>query len=126
MTEIYVGATQNLTINMGGWGVVVIDEEGRQTKDKGCEVGATQNAMILRGAIEGLSKTEQGDEAKILSNNQYLVLGINDSRQRQKNRDLWGELEELMSRRHVAAQQIGSKDKWLKEAQMLAKDAIGS
>ncbi len=84
MIEIYVGATQNLTINMGGWGVVVIDEEGHETKDKGCEAGANQMRMILKSAIEGLSKTEQSCEAQILSNNQYLVLGINDSRQRQK------------------------------------------
>jgi len=126
MIEIYVGATQNLTINMGGWGVVVIDEEGGQTKDRGCEAGANQMRMILKAAIEGLSKTEQGCEAKILSNNQYLVLGINDSRQRQKNRDLWGELEELMSRRHIEARQIGSNDRWLKEAQILAKEAVGS
>jgi len=27
MIEIYVGATQNNLTNMGGWGVVLIDEE---------------------------------------------------------------------------------------------------
>ncbi|MBA7495444.1 hypothetical protein ES702_06031 [subsurface metagenome] len=56
MIEIYVGATQNNLTNMGDWGVVLINEEGYPKKYNGCEVGATQNAMILRGAIEGLSK----------------------------------------------------------------------
>ncbi len=41
-----------------------------------------------------------------------------------KNRDLWAELEELLSRRHVQAEYI-AKHKWLGEAQMLAKDAVG-
>ncbi|MBA7495443.1 hypothetical protein ES702_06030 [subsurface metagenome] len=61
-----------------------------------------------------------------MSNSQYLVLGLNDSRQRKANHVLWGELEELLSRRSVKARQIGSKDKWLKEARMLATDATGS
>ena len=124
MIEIYVGATQNNIINMGGWGVILIDEEEQKTTYKGCEAGANQMKMILRAAIEGLSKTEQGCEAKILSNNEYLVLGIEDSRQRQKNRDLWGELEELLSRRHVKAEYI-SRNKLLNEARLLAKDALG-
>jgi len=126
MIEIYVGATQNNLTNIGAWGVVLIDEEERPKKHNGSEEGATQNRMILKAAIGGLSKTEQGCEAKILSNNQYLVLGINDSRRRQANRDLWGEFEELLTRRQVEAKQISSKEKWLKEAQMLAKEAAGS
>ena len=125
MIEIYVGATKNNLTNMGGWGVVLIDEEGRRSSYKDCELGATPQAMILRAAIEGLAKTEQDCEAKIFSNNQYLVLGINDSRRREKNRELWAELEELMSRRHVEAKQISSREKWLKEAHELAKDAAG-
>jgi ribonuclease HI len=109
---------------MGGWGVVLIDEEGQRSSHKGCEAGATHNAMALRGAIEGLSKTEQGCEAKIISNNEYLVLGINDSRQRRANRELWSELEELLSRRHVQAEYI-ARHRWLGEAQILAKEATG-
>ena len=125
MIEIYVGATQNNLTNMGGWGVVLIEEEDQRSSYKGCEVGATQNAMILRGAIEGLSKTDQGCEAEILSNSQYLVLGINDSRQRRANRKLWDELEELLGRHHVQAEYI-ARHRWLGEAQILAKEATGS
>lgn len=125
MIEIYVGASDSPSTSMGGWGVVLVDEDGRSKKFKGAEQAANQMRMALKGAIEGLSKTEQGCEAKIFSNNQYLVLGMNDSRRREKNRDLWRELEELLSRRHVEAEQISSREKWLKEAQMLAREAIG-
>ena len=124
MIEIYVGTTQNLSTNLGGWGVVLIDEEGHRQKCNGSEQGATPNQMALRAAIEGLSRIEQGCEAKIFSNNQYLVLGIEDSRQRRANRDLWNELDELLGRRHVHAEYM-AKHKWLGEAQMLAKDAAG-
>ena len=125
MIEIYVGSTVCPSTNTGGWGAVVIDEEGRANKHKGCEEGATQNRMILMCAIEALSKTEQGCEVKIFSNSEYLVLGINDSRQRRANRDLWNNLEELMERRHVEAEHK-RKHKWLSEAQMLARDAVGT
>lgn len=125
MIEIYVGATQNNLTNMGGWGVVLVKEDGNVDKCNECEPGANQMKMILRAAIEGLSKTEQDCEAKILSNNEYLVLGIKDSRKREANRDLWKELDGLLNRRHVEAKPISSKNKWLKEAQMLAKEAAG-
>ena len=125
MVEIYVGATQNNSLNMGGWGVVVIDEEGHETKDKGCETGANQARMILKAAIEGLSKTEQGCEAKILSNQEYLVLGINDSRRRRANRDLWEELDELAGRRHVEGQHV-ARHRCLSEAQELAREAVAT
>ena len=109
---------------MGGWGAVVVKEDGSWEKCNGCEAGANQMKMIIKAAIGGLSKTAQDCEAKICSNIEYLVLGINDSLRREKNRELWAELEELLSRRHVKAKQISSKEKWLKEAQELAKDAI--
>lgn len=125
MIEIYIGATENPSTNMGGWGAVVIDEEGRTNKHNGSEEGATQNRMILMGAIEALSQTEQSCEAKIFSNSEYLVLGMNDSRQRRANRDLWNKLEELLERRHVVAE-YKRRHKWLGEAQMLARDAAGT
>jgi ribonuclease HI len=125
MIEIYVASTCINRTNMGGWGVVLIEEEQLPKKYKGGEQSATHQQMALKGAIEGLSKTEQDCEAKILTNNEYLVLGINDSRRREKNRDLWGQLEELLGRRHAEAKQISSKDKWLKEAQELAKEGAG-
>ena len=124
MIEIYVGATQKRSTNMGGWGVVLVDEDGRWKKHNGSEEGATPPRMILRAAIEGLSKTEQSCEAKIFSNNENLVQGIEDSQQRKANRDLWGQLDDLMSSRDVQAKYI-AKHKWLGEAQLLAKDAIG-
>lgn len=125
MIEIYVGATYNPSMNMGGWGVVVIEEDELPKKHNGCEEGATQNRMILKAAIEGLSKTEQGCEVKLRSNSDYLLLGIQDSRQRKANRDLWAELDELVGRCHVYPEHV-AKHKWLKEAQMLTKDATGS
>ena len=32
MMEIYVGATQKRSTNIGGWGVVLVDEDGRWGK----------------------------------------------------------------------------------------------
>ena len=93
---------------------MLIDKEGRRSSYKGCEAGENQMRMILKAAIEGLSKTEQGCEAKIFSNNQYLVLGINDSRRREKNCDLWAQLEELLSRRHVQAEYVAKHKCWLR------------
>ena len=124
MIEIYVGATYSPSTNMGGWGVVLVEEGEREKKDKGCEQNTTHNQMILRAAIEGLSKTEQDCEVRLFSNSEYLIIGMKDSRQRRGNRELWEMLDELVYRRHVDPQRI-PKHKWLDEAHLLAKDAVG-
>ena len=99
-------------------------EEGRPlAKDKGCEKGATHNAMILKAAIEGLGKVSEGSEVKLFSNSEYLIIGIKDARQRRGNRELWEQLDEIRNKRHVYPEHI-PKHKWLSEAQMLARDAI--
>lgn len=124
MIEIYVGATRNNLTNMGGWGVVLAEEGKREKKYKGCESGETQPRMILKAAVEGLAQTEEGCEVKLFSNNENLVQGIEDSQQRKVNRDLWGQLDDLLSSRNVQAKYI-AKHKWLNEARILAKEAAG-
>jgi len=123
--EIYVGATYNRLANMGGWGVVLVEEGQREKKHNGSESGGTHQRMILKAAVEGLAKTEEGCEAKIFSNNEILVIGIEDSQQRRANRDLWEQLDDLMSSRNVQAKYI-AKHRWLGEALELAKDAVRS
>jgi len=124
MIEIYVGGTYNRLANMGGWGVVLVEEGKREKKYKGSESGGTHQRMILKAAVEGLAKTEEGCQAILFSNNENLIQGIEDSQTRVANRDLWGQLDDLIGSRDVQAKYI-AKHKWLKEAQMLAKDAVG-
>jgi ribonuclease HI len=116
MIEVYVASTQ------GGWGVVLIEEEGPPKKYKGAEKGASHMRMALKGAIEGLNKTEENSEVKLFSNVKYLIEGINDAQKREKNRDLWTQIDELMFKRRVDAQYI-SPNKWVKEAHQLAREA---
>lgn len=125
MIEIYVGATYNRSANMGGWGVVLAEEGKREKKCNGSESSVTHQRMILKATVESLAKTEEGCEAKLFSNNEILVQGIEDSQQRRANRDLWSQLDDLMSSRDVQAKYI-AKHKWLGEAQELAKDAVRS
>jgi len=123
MLELYVASTYSPARETGGWGIKVV-EEGRQLKrEKGSEKGATHNAMILKAAIEGLSKIDEGSEVKLLSNSEYLIIGIKDARQRKGNRELWEQLDKVANRRHVYPDYI-AKHKWLGEAQMLARDAV--
>lgn len=123
MIEVYVASSQDPSANKGGWGVVLVEENGEVKKESGSEEGATHNAMILKAAIEGISKTEQGCEVRLLTNVQYLEIGMKDSRQRRANRDLWQQLDDLVSRRHIDVQRR-DRGKWLSEAQVLAREAI--
>jgi len=122
--EIYVGATYNRLADMGGWGVVLVEEGKREKKYKGSESGGTHQRMILKAALECLVKTEEGCQAMLFSNNEILIQGIEDSQTRVANRDLWGQLDDLLGSRDVQAKYV-AKHKWLTEAKILAKEAAG-
>lgn len=57
MIEIYVAGTANPATNIGGWGAVVVEEEGLPKKTNGSERGAIAPRMVLKAAIEALGKT---------------------------------------------------------------------
>ena len=57
MIEIYVAGTANPATNIGGWGAVVVEEEGLPKKTNGSERGAIAPRMVLKAAIEAGGKT---------------------------------------------------------------------
>ena len=123
MIEVYVAGSYSPSSDVGGWGVVLVGEDKSPIKAKGAQKGSTQNSMVLKATVEGLLMTDENSQVKLISNSEYLVMGMKDARRRKANRDLWEQLDNLANKRSIDWQQVGSH-KWLKEAQMLAQDAL--
>lgn len=106
----------------GGWGCVVIAEEGDQKFEKrisGGEKSTTNNRMELSAAIAGLSLVKnspklQGVEVEIFTDSQYVKNGITSwinnwkkngwktaAKKPVLNKDLWSALDEVVSQLNV-------------------------
>jgi ribonuclease HI len=85
----------------GGWGVVVRDPDGNVTELNGHDPSTTNNRMELMAAIEGLRATEPGAEVILRSDSQYVVNSMTLHYKRNKNNDLWDQLDAEAAARHV-------------------------
>ncbi len=125
-TTIFTDGSSRGNPGPGGWGSVLIEENGSNKNDfKVLELGGgekmtTNNKMELKAAIEGLKKASKESEIKIYSDSSYVINGItkwvfgwkrNDWKTKTKddvlNKDLWLELIEATKDKKVKWQYVG-------------------
>ena len=99
----------------GGYAAILVAEDGTRAEFSGGEALTTNNRMELTAAIVGLENIAAGDSAEIFTDSSYLKNAFtqgwlerwkcNGWRTSAKtavlNRDLWLELDALISRRNV-------------------------
>src|SRR3972149_3995856 len=86
----------------GGWGVVLIPDNGPVKELSGAEPDTTNNRMELTAAVEALRALDQPSDVTICTDSQYLRQGITEwlpgwvrrnwissTKQPVKNQDLW-------------------------------------
>ncbi len=80
---------------------MVRDPDGRVTELNGYDPSTTNNRMELMGAIEGLRATAPGAEVILRSDSQYVVKSMTLHYKRNKNNDLWEQLDAETATRRV-------------------------
>ncbi|MBI2872675.1 MAG: cyclic pyranopterin monophosphate synthase MoaC [Chloroflexi bacterium] len=85
----------------GGWGAVVIGEDGVRQWLFEHEEETTNNRMEIMAAIKGLAAVPQGSEVTLFSDSQYLVNTMTRGWKRRMNQDLWARLDTEASKRRV-------------------------
>ena len=99
----------------GGYAAILVYEDGQQEEFFGGSPFTTNNRMEMTAAIEALKKISVDDTAEIFTDSTYLRNAFTQnwlanwklrgwrlsSGQPVKNQDLWTELDELISSRHV-------------------------
>lgn len=98
----------------GGWGAVLIYEENRKEISGGCRE-TTNNIMEMTAVLEALKALKNDCEVELYSDSAYVVNAFNDKwidnwkkngwinskKEVVKNKELWQELDELVTKYKV-------------------------
>ncbi len=106
----------------GGWGAVVLREQGEPLRLSGPEPQTTNNRMELTAAIKGLESTPAGAFVALHSDSVYLVNTMTKNWKRRANHDLWSQLDSLAAGRTISWHWMRGHagDRWNEEADQLA------
>lgn len=113
--KIYTDGACSGNPGKGGWGALIIDENGEKTELSGGEPDTTNNRMELMAAINSLKSLKTPLEIEIFTDSTYVKNGItlwisnwekngwkNSSNEPVKNKDLWLELLEQTKKHKVS------------------------
>ena len=85
----------------GGWAAIIYNDTIR-TEIAGRDDSTTNNRMEILAAIKGLEASPKAVAITLYSDSQYLVNTMTKNWKRQKNIDLWDQLDALVSSRDVS------------------------
>jgi ribonuclease HI len=109
----------------GGWGVVLVSEDGFRLEFSGADASTTNNRMEITAAIEALRRLPAGLDVTVRTDSQYLVNTMTLGWKRRENLDLWKRLDTEAALRKVGWEWVRghSGDTFNERADQLARDA---
>jgi len=121
MIQIYTDGACNPVLGQGGWGAVIV-ERGQKRVFSAMVKKTTSNRMEITAALEGILQTKHGTEVVVYTDSQYLFGCMARGWQRRANRDLWQQLDGVVSQRKVKWEWVdqGARNAFHKEAHDLA------
>ena len=84
----------------GGWAAIIINGDYIH-KISGSDKSTTNNRMEIIAVIEGLKMISEASEVEVITDSAYVVNTMTKGWKRNKNQDLWNELDILVSKRNV-------------------------
>ncbi len=125
----------------GGWGAVLILDDGSHRELSGGAEEATNNRMEITAAVEGLRALDSPHRVVLYTDSEYLRRGVTEwlprwrangwrtsGKQAVKNQDLWRTLDGELQRHRVTWHWVKGHagDRWNERADRLATAAIPS
>tara|TARA_B100000475_G_scaffold37733_1_gene24507 strand:+ start:159 stop:587 length:429 start_codon:yes stop_codon:yes gene_type:complete len=114
MITIYTDGACSGNPGVGGWGVVIIDDNKNETFLNGGDNDTTNNKMELTAAIQALKAIEKKSAITLITDSKYVKDGIQSwiqnwkkngwktaAKKPVKNKELWIELDELIARHNI-------------------------
>ena len=99
---------------VGGWGVVIIEDNKNEFFLNGGDMNTTNNKMELTAAIKALKTFEKKSTITLITDSKYVKDGIQSwiqnwkkngwktaAKKPVKNKELWIELDELIARHNI-------------------------
>ena len=114
MITIYTDGACSGNPGVGGWGVVIIDDNKNETFLNGGDNHTTNNKMELTAAIQALKAFEKKSTITLITDSKYVKDGIRSwiqnwkkngwktaAKKPVKNKELWIELDVLIARHNI-------------------------
>jgi len=114
MITIYTDGACSGNPGIGGWGVVIIEDNKNETFLNGGDNDTTNNKMELTAAIQALKAFEKKSTITLITDSKYVKDGIlswiqnwkkngwkTAAKKPVKNKELWIELDELIARHNI-------------------------
>ena len=114
MITIYTDGACSGNPGVGGWGVVIIEDNKNEILLNGGDKYTTNNKMELTAAIEVLKTFENKSKITLITDSKYVKDGIQSwiqnwrkngwktaAKKPVKNKELWIELDELIVRHNI-------------------------
>ena len=139
MIKIYTDGACSGNPGVGGWGVVIIDDNKNETFLNGGDNDTTNNKMELTAAIEALKFFKEKKEIKLVTDSKYVKDGIQtwihnwkkngwktSAKKPVKNKELWIELDQLISKHTLSWEWVKGHagNKYNEKADYLARQYI--
>ena len=115
MITIYTDGACSGNPGVGGWGVVIIEDNKNEFFLNGGDKNTTNNKMELTAAIEALRYFEDRQTITLITDSKYVKDGIQSwiqnwkkngwktaAKKPVKNKELWIELDQLISRHTIS------------------------
>ena len=114
MITIYTDGACSGNPGVGGWGVVIIEDNKNEILLNGGDKYTTNNKMELTAAIQALKAIEKKSTITLITDSKYVKDGIQSwiqnwkkngwktaAKKPVKNKELWIELDELIARHNI-------------------------
>ena len=114
MITIYTDGACSGNPGVGGWGVVIIEDNKNEFFLNGGDKNTTNNKMELTAAIKALKTFEKKSTITLITDSKYVKDGIQSwiqnwkkngwkttGKKPVKNKELWIELDELISKHNI-------------------------
>lgn len=123
MITIYTDGACSGNPGIGGWGVVILENNKENTFLNGGNDNTTNNRMELTAAIEALKYFEDRHTITLITDSKYVKDGIQSwiqnwkkngwktaAKKPVKNKELWIELDQLISRHTISWEWVKGHD----------------
>ena len=123
MITIYTDGACSGNPGIGGWGVAILENNKEDTFLNGGNDNTTNNRMELTAAIEALKYFEDSQTITLITDSKYVKDGIQSwiqnwkkngwktaAKKPVKNKELWIELDQLISRHTISWEWVKGHD----------------
>jgi ribonuclease HI len=98
MLKLYTDGSCSPNPGLGGWAAIFYDNNNNPEKHCGYLENTTNNVMEITAVIEGLKYIKNyTKEVEIISDSQYVINTITKGWKRNKNIELWDQLDKELS-----------------------------